>query len=167
DPASTKTEAGSCQLSGREPFSFSVGMIGEAGKPSSCKAHNSRLQYSMCPTESVGPGIRESGENHSLQLFLHWLELYRLENVGSKRVSEKRARRFAPNAAAVQIEHRHFVQPPYRRAVSAFDIVRENLQLRLRVDARARRKQKIVVALLSVRLLRLRMHVDFSVEHAV
>src|SRR5258705_52428 len=62
---------------------------------------------------------------------------------------------------------RNTIQPPDRRAVCAFHVVGENLQLRLRVDTRGRGKQKVVVALLSVRLLRLGMHVDFSVEHAV
>ena len=68
------------------------------------------------------------------------------------------------DAARLHVEHRVFVELADRRAVRALHVVRENLELRLRVDLRVVREQQRLVRLLRVRLLRVLTDDDLAVE---
>ena len=70
-------------------------------------------------------------------------------------------------AARLQVEHRLFIQLPHRRAVRALHVVRENLELRVRVDRRVVREQQGAVGLLGVGLLRVDADDDAAVEHGL
>src|SRR4029077_11248140 len=107
------------------------------------------------------------GEDHFLELHLQRLQLDGLEDVGGESVGEEDPRPLATYSAAVEIEHRLLIEPSHCRAVGALHVVGEYLELRLRIDTSAGREQKIVVALLSVRLLCLGVNVNLSVEYPV
>ena len=62
-----------------------------------------------------------------------------LDDLGAERVGQQIARRGIGQAAALQIEHFIDIELADGRAVRAFHVVGENLELRLGVDARLAR----------------------------
>ncbi len=76
------------------------------------------------------------------------------------------ARLGARQAPGPQVEHRLVVELADRRAVRALHIVRENLELRIRVDGGVVRQQQRAIGLLRVRFLRVDPDDDAAVEDA-
>ena len=110
---------------------------------------------------------REPCEHLRFERFSQWLELDLLEHIGRECVSQEALGLSGTDTSAPHIEKRSLIEPAYRRAVRAFHVVGKNLELRLRIDASCIRKQKIVVALLSISLLRFGMYVHLPVENSM
>src|SRR5665213_2294612 len=77
------------------------------------------------------------------------------------------ARLVLGDAAGAQIEHRLLVEIADRGAVAAFDIVGEDFQLRLGIDAGAPAQKQVSVELLRVAALRVGAHRDAAEEDAM
>src|SRR5215211_7986334 len=92
--------------------------------------------------------IGKSSQDADFQRVLERCQLEALEYVGGKRVGQKLPRHRHSNSPAAQIKQRRLVEPSHCRPMSALHIVGEDLELRLRVDARMTREKEIVVALL-------------------
>src|SRR5688572_21327605 len=109
----------------------------------------------------------ETLENMGFERFLERLQLDLLEDVGRKRISEQPPCVSRPDSTAQHVEKSSLIEPSDCRAVRALHVVREDLQLRLRVHSGFVGEQEIVVALLPVGFLCLGVNVDLSVEHPV
>ena len=84
-----------------------------------------------------------------------------------KSISQQIARSGIRQAAALEVEHFICFQLADRGAVRAFDVVGEDLQLRLGIDMGLVGNQQIARLLSGVGLLRAFAHQDLAVEHGV
>ena len=90
----------------------------------------------------------------------------RIECFGQEGAHQDRPRLRVGDAAAAQIEQLLSIQFTHRRAMAAFDVVGENLQLRLGIDFGVGRQQQRLVHLVAVGLLRIARDLDLALEHA-
>src|SRR6185503_9576172 len=89
------------------------------------------------------------------------------DDVARKGETQKTARLVRAEAACTEIKQGIRIQLADCRAVTALYIVRVNFKLRLGVDHRVGRKQQVSIGLTRIRLLRVLVHDDFAVKHAV
>src|SRR4029079_12783179 len=115
----------------------------------------------------IALSAREPREHLGFERFPERLQLDLRDHVRRKCVSEQPLRLSRTDPSAPHIEERSLIEPADRRAMRTLHVVGKNLELRLRIDAGRIGKQKIVVALLSICLLRFGMNVDLAVEYSV
>src|SRR5215510_7724995 len=66
----------------------------------------------------------------------HGFERHSAQHVSRKRMDQQPPRRSLAEPARAQVKERLLVELPHRRAMRALDVVREDLELRLGIDAR-------------------------------
>src|SRR5207249_390312 len=112
-------------------------------------------------------------QNHSVKLAFDRIDFDFFNHLFSKAISQHISSESRIDAAAFEIEKLVFVELAHGCSMRALYVIGKYFELRLGIHARFGRKQKILVCLLRVRLLRAMSHknlavkdrVRFSVEH--
>src|SRR5918911_2317173 len=99
-----------------------------------------------------------------VQLLLDRADLDLVNHLFGEAVRQQVARHVRVQAATGEIEKLLLFELPDGCAVGALHVVRENLQLRLGVNARFVREQQVLVRLHRIRLLRALPDKDFSIK---
>ena len=102
-----------------------------------------------------------------LDVRAHGTFLHAVQAFAGERHQQQPARGHFVDSARAQIEQRIFFHLADGRAVRALHVVGVNFELRLGVDLRVIGKQQVAVGLLGVGFLRVLVHDDAAVKHAV
>src|SRR5258706_15272762 len=89
-----------------------------------------------------------------------------VQHVCGKRANQQMPGCRVAQTTRAEIEQRVIIELPHRRAMRAPDVVREDLELRFRVDLRVLGQQECTIGLLCVGLLRVWPDDDLAVEDA-
>jgi hypothetical protein len=94
------------------------------------------------------------------------LDLYPAYDVARKGIGEQISGGVAAYSASPQVEQSLLIELAYRCAMRAPHIIREYLQLRLRIDQGVRRKQEVLVGLVGIGFLSILANDDLAVENS-